>query len=116
MWPDKNIEYVKLEDDQLGSHFGLFVNDNLVSVISIFENAGSIQFRKFATLPNLQGKGYGTILLHFVLEETKRRGAKILWCNARKSKMDFYKRFGLKEKGETTAKDGIEYMLMNMNF
>jgi GNAT superfamily N-acetyltransferase len=116
MWPDKDIAYVKLKDDQLGSHFGLFVNDDLISVISIFESGGSIQFRKFATLSNLQGRGYGTILLQFVIEETKRRGAKILWCNARKSKMNFYKRFGLEGKDKAVTKDGIEYVIMSMKF
>ncbi|MDF2633606.1 MAG: family acetyltransferase [Pelosinus sp.] len=113
MWPEKDIEYVKLKDDDIGRHFGLFVSDELVSVISIFANRSSVQFRKFATLQELQGKGYGTMLLNFVLEEAKIRGAKIIWCNARKSKMDFYKRFGLEETGDAIIKAGIEYVMMS---
>lgn len=116
MWPEKDIEYVKLKDDSIGRHFGLFVCDELVSVISIFENRNSVQFRKFATLQELQGKGYGTKLLHFVLEEVKIRGAKTLWCNARKSKVAFYKRFGLEETEEIATKEGIEYVTMSKNF
>ncbi len=116
MWPEKNIEYVKLKDDSMGRHFGLFVSDELVSVISIFDNRSSVQFRKFATLQELQGKGYGTKLLNFVLEEVKVGGAKALWCNARRSKVVFYKGFGLEETGETATKEGIEYVTMSKNF
>jgi GNAT superfamily N-acetyltransferase len=113
MWPDKDIDYVKLKDDKLGNHFGLFIGEELVSVISIFTKADVVQFRKFATLEELQGKGYGTILLQFILKEVKRFGAKKIWCNARKNKIDFYKRFGLKESGETIINDGIEFVIMS---
>jgi predicted GNAT family N-acyltransferase len=53
------------------------------------------------------------MLLQFVMKEVKRLGAKKLWCNARKNKIDFYKRFGLKESGETIIKDGIEFVIMS---
>ncbi len=113
MWPDKNLDYIKLKDDTLGRHFGLFIDEELVSVISIFVEADEVQFRKFATLENLQGKGYGTMLLQFVMQEAKKLGAKRLWCHARKNKIDFYKRFGLEESGETNSKDGFEYAIMS---
>lgn len=115
MWPDKNLDYIKLKDDKLGRHFGLFIDEELVSVISIFVEADEVQFRKFATLENLQGKGYGTMLLQFVMQEAKKLGAKRLWCHARKNKIDFYKRFGLEESGETSSKDGFEYAIMSRN-
>lgn len=113
MWPDKNLDYIKLKDDKQGRHFGLFIDEELVSVISIFVEADEVQFRKFATLENLQGKGYGTMLLQFVMKEAKKLGAKRLWCHARKSKIDFYKRFGLEESGEILSKDGFEYAMMS---
>jgi GNAT superfamily N-acetyltransferase len=113
MWPDKEMDYIKLKDDKLGSHFGLFIGEELVSVISLFAEAEGVQFRKFATLEELQGKGYGTMLLQFVMKEVKKLGAKKLWCNARKNKIDFYKRFGLEESDETISKDGIEFIIMS---
>jgi GNAT superfamily N-acetyltransferase len=115
MWPDRNLDYIKLKDDEQGRHFGLFIGEELVSVISIFVAADEVQFRKFATLEKLQGKGYGTILLQFVMKEAKKLGAKRLWCNARKNKIDFYKRFGLEESGETISKDGFAYAKMSKN-
>lgn len=35
LWPDKDIDYVILENDSDGKHYGLFIGDKLVSVISL---------------------------------------------------------------------------------
>lgn len=56
MYPEKDIEYVKLEEDEKGIHLGLYADDKLMSVISLFTENDSIQFRKFATLAAEQGK------------------------------------------------------------
>ena len=52
MWPNKPLESVQLEADEFGAHYGLFVKDELVSIISLFidDNNREAQFRKFATL------------------------------------------------------------------
>ncbi len=34
MWPDKPIEFVKLNDDENGIHFGLLKDSNIISVVS----------------------------------------------------------------------------------
>ena len=78
MWPDKDLDYIKLEDDDLGTHFGLFKEDILISVISLFISNEEGQFRKFATLQQEQGKGYGSMLLDYVIKEAKNRGVKTL--------------------------------------
>ena len=36
LWPDKPVEYVKVENDADGYHFGAFLNGDLVAVISLF--------------------------------------------------------------------------------
>jgi GNAT superfamily N-acetyltransferase len=112
LWPDRDITYIQLEDDDEGIHFGLFVEDKLVSVISLFLKGDAAQFRKFATLQEEQGKGYGSILLRHTLKEASLLGAKKIWCNARKNKTYFYSRFGLVEKGNVLAKEGQQYIMM----
>ncbi len=72
MWPDQELSFVQLKDDANGRHFGLYVNDTLVSVISLFPEGTRAQFRKFATLREEQGKGYGSRLLAYTLEEARR--------------------------------------------
>ncbi|WP_128755323.1 hypothetical protein [Aquimarina sediminis] len=36
MWPNKPIKYVELPNDESARHFGLFVNKQITSVISLF--------------------------------------------------------------------------------
>ncbi|WP_028401867.1 GNAT family N-acetyltransferase [Ectobacillus panaciterrae] len=112
MWPDKDFDYIKLEDDDSAIHFGLFKEDILISVISLFVNNEEAQFRKFATLQQEQGKGYGSELLKYVLKEAENKSVNRIWCNARTNKVNFYKRFGLKETNFSFIKGGKSYVIM----
>ncbi|GAB3811600.1 GNAT family N-acetyltransferase [Pontibacter rugosus] len=106
MWPDKEIRYVQLPDDQKGTHFGLYLNNELVAVISLFIEGRRGQFRKFATLPASQGKGYGSLLLRHLIAQAAAKGVEVIWCNARQEKSTFYNRFGLKETNQRFARGG----------
>lgn len=112
MWPDKAFDHIKLEDDDLGIHFGLFKESILISIVSLFMNNEGAQFRKFATLQQEQGNGYGSVLLNYVIEEAKNRGVKRIWCNARENKVNFYKKFGLEESNYKFTKGGKSYVIM----
>ena len=112
MWPDKPLDYVKLKDDDRGSHWGLFIENRLVSVVSLFIDGRRAQFRKFATLQQEQGKGCGSKLLRHVFEEARLQGADQIWCNARAEKAGFYNKFGLAASGEAFEKDGVSYVIM----
>lgn len=112
MWPDKHFDFIKLRNDDLGIHYGLFKDNILISVVSLFVSKDEAQFRKFATLPEEQGKGYGSALLHFVLEEASNLGIKKIWCNARINKSDYYQKFGMQETGENFKKENKVYVIM----
>lgn len=116
MWPDKEFDYIKLEDDDVGIHFGLFKDNTLTSVVSLFIKNEEAQFRKFATLQEEQGNGYGSSLLDYVLKEAKNRDLKRIWCNARKNKVDFYKKFGLQETNFSFVKGGKAYVIMEKHY
>lgn len=112
MWPEKPLNYVMLPNDGTGEHFGYYKNDQLISIISIFIDKDKAQFRKFATLNEEQGKGYGSILLTFIFEYLKEKNISYVFCNARKNKISFYKKFGMKETEETFEKGGKNYIKM----
>jgi len=116
MWPNKPIEYVELPNDINGRHFGLFVNGELTSIISLFVENNEVQFRKFATLIEFQGLGYGTVLLKSIIDLMKREGIKKLWCNARAEKSKFYEKFNLKPTDKKFMKGGIEFVVMEKTF
>ena len=112
MWPNRAIDYVRLPNDEKGRHFGLFIKGKLISVISIFRKNKDIQFRKFATLKEFQGQGYGTKLLQFLLHLIEEERHEKIWCNARINRANFYEKFGLQETNKRFEKDGIRYVIM----
>lgn len=116
MWPNKPLTYVELPNDKNGKHLGLYVNDTLTSIVSLFTVNNEVQFRKFATLVEFQGLGYGTVLLQKVIASTKKEEIRKLWCNARVEKSKFYEKFGLKPTNKKFEKGGIQYIVMERLF
>ena len=112
MWPDQPFDFVKVDEDRDGFHYGVFAGNELVSVVSLFVKDGKAQFRKFATETVYQGKGYGTFLMKYLLEEVDRLKVSSVWCNARLEKAGYYERFGLKKTPKTYVKGGIEFVVM----
>ncbi len=116
MHPELEFDFVKLKNDTEGMHFGLYADDYLKSVISIFNDGSVYQFRKFATLPMVQRQGYGTMLLEHVIDYVKERGATKLWCNARLSVASYYERFGFLKTDKHYEKFDIEFVIMELQF
>jgi predicted GNAT family N-acyltransferase len=114
MWPNKPLSYVQLVNDSDGLHYGLFSNNQLVSVVSLFIDGNKAQFRKFATLQKEQGNGFGTKLLQFMFDQIDKSKVLKVWCNARIEKTTFYRRFGMLETNETFQKGGKDYVIMEM--
>lgn len=109
LWPDKPLDYVMVDDDVAGHHFGAFDNEELIAVISLFVNGQESRFRKFAAHPDHQRKGVGTLLLNHVIAEARRLGATVLWCDARLDAADFYRRFGMTAVSDVFYKGPIPY-------
>lgn len=115
MYPDREIKSLKLSDDDQGIHFGLFCDGELCTVLSWFRrDKETAQFRKFATIPSQQGKGYGRQMLDYVINFSKEEGIKLLWCNVRKTALGFYLHFGFKETGKSFEKDGKDYIILEL--
>lgn len=116
MWPDQPFEFVQLEEDDLGFHFGVFEGDKLVSIVSCFIEGKEMQFRKLATLEEYQGKGIASYLLKHILEFAKSKDLKKVWCNARSNKKAFYEKFGMKDTFRNFVKAGQEFSIMEVIF
>ncbi len=112
MWPDHPFDFVKVEEDHEGIHYGLFAGGELVSIVSLFLKDGKAQFRKFATEAPRQGQGYGTFLLNYLIDQVKEMPVSALWCNARVEKAGYYERFGFRKTDQTYEKGGIMFVVM----
>lgn len=114
MYPDLPFDSIKLADDPNGLHFGLYIENQLIAVVSLFNKDRIYQFRKFATKTTEQGKGYGTILLNHIINYVRERGGQKLWCNARLSASGFYNKFGMVQTDEPYTSNGIEFVTMEL--
>lgn len=116
LYPEKDIEFVKLPEDNLGLHIGIEENKELVSVMSLFieMETKAVQFRKLATRTDMQGKGYASNLMKWLIDYASDMKLSKLWCNARKDVAGFYKKFGYKETDQTFEKNGHEYVIMEL--
>lgn len=114
MYPHLPYDAIKLENDEIGIHFGLFVNNKLTAVVSLFNTGNTSQFRKFATLTSAQGKGYGTQLLNYVINYVKDMGSEKIWCNARVSAAGFYGKFGFTQTNQRSVSNGIDFVIMEL--
>ncbi len=113
MYPDLAFDKAILPNDDEGIHLGLFDNNTLITVVSLFRNGNSMQFRKFATRSEFQHKGYGSEILNYLIEYAKNEGCDHIWCNARISASGFYCKFGFSETDQTSTANGHDYMIMD---
>jgi GNAT superfamily N-acetyltransferase len=92
--------------DQETTHFGFFIDDQLISVATVLKSSHPLlsgnqyQLRGMATLTDYQGKGYGSILVQSILEFVKEKSADTLWFNARIIALNFYRQLGFQTIGE----------------
>jgi len=95
------------DDDENTFHLGAFYKTRLVSVASFYFNKNNsfphqnqYQLRGMATLSEFQSKGFSKELLKFGFPLIKRNLCQVVWCNARKSAIGFYKKTGFEEVGD----------------
>lgn len=81
-------------------HFGGFVGDRLVVSASFFVSTSplcpgaSYQLRYMATDFDVQGQGYGALVLEFAAKELRTLGVEQVWANARDTALGFYRATG----------------------
>jgi GNAT superfamily N-acetyltransferase len=118
----KPIESCHFEGDELASthHFGCFLEDQLIGVISLFEigNANfakqkSFQIRGMAVLDSHQKQGVGEALVSKAESFCVTEKATLIWFNARTSAVGFYHKMGYEIIGsEFEIKEVGPHLLM----
>jgi predicted GNAT family N-acyltransferase len=118
----KPIESCQFDGDDLETttHFGLFIDKNIIGVLSVFKNNNVIfntenqfQIRGMAILKKFQRKGFGDELVKHSEEHVKSQFGKLIWFNARESAVPFYEKLGYIKIGEPfpIADIGIHYIM-----
>ncbi|MCU4667340.1 GNAT family N-acetyltransferase [Bacillus paralicheniformis] len=107
--PNQPLEACKYETDLLGGtfHLGGYYRDRLISIASFhqaehseLEGQKQYQLRGMATLEGYREQKAGSTLIRHAEELLRKKGADLLWCNARTSVSGYYEKLGFSEQGE----------------
>ncbi|MGL4952245.1 MAG: GNAT family N-acetyltransferase [Culicoidibacterales bacterium] len=83
-------------------HLGIFSDDELVACASFeFDHweGHDYRLRSLAVSADVQGRGYGAIILEAGECYLQSIGARSYWCNARQSAQRFYERLNFQAEG-----------------
>jgi len=108
--PGRSLETCFFKGDELQTtfHFGLFYQEKLTGIISIFKNNNPLfsqtdqyQIRGMAVLPEYQKSGFGKQLVVYSEIFLRNKSILLVWFNAREIAVDFYKKSGYQVIGKT---------------
>lgn len=120
--PNRPLETCFFEGDELETtlHFGGFVNQELVGIISLFKNNHSsfqqenqYQIRGMAVLENFRKYGLGKKIVEYSEDYLKQKNISLIWFNARESAVGFYQKSGYEIIGDSfnIPDVGIHYVM-----
>ncbi len=101
------------DKDSETAHFGAELDGQIIGIASIAncpreqDHPNTWRLRGMATLPEIQGRGVGAKVLQACLAHAKSRCGVLMWCNARTTALEFYKRHGFETVGEEFNIEGI---------
>ncbi len=94
------------DDSATTIHFGVYLNLELVGVVSLFKKNNPLfskkdqfQIRGMAVLENQRKKDFGKALLLHCEEECKNQDVDLIWFNARTEATGFYEKMGYQKTG-----------------
>lgn len=89
-------------------HLGAFQDGRIIGIASLAlepfalapGEANVYRLRGMATDPALRGQGIGGAVLEAGIAQVAKRGARLVWCNARVPAEGFYERHGFRREGK----------------
>lgn len=107
--PRRPLSAAQFPGDDLPStkHFGAFRENGLVGIASLFlaemperPVTSALQLRGMATAPEVRGAGFGRALVTACVAFARQSRLELIWCNARTSAVEFYRKLGWEIIGE----------------
>lgn len=109
---DRESPYFAGDFDDGTRHIGVFLDGRCLGcatlVRSEHDDKPAWQLRGMATVPELQHRGIGRMLLKFAEEEVVlTSGLRVIWCNARIPAVPFYRKMGWTTVSEPFTIEGV---------
>lgn len=123
--PGKPVESCVFDGDDLPTtvHFGIFEDENLIGVISVFKantnllpQNNQFQIRGMAVLDSHQKRGLGDRLVKAAEDYIISQNADAIWFNAREIAVGFYKKMGYEIIGTpfTIGDIGVHHVMYRL--
>jgi len=123
--PGKTVESCVFDGDDLPTtvHFGIFEDENLIGVISVFKantnllpQNNQFQIRGMAVLDSHQKRGLGDRLVKAAEDYIISQNADAIWFNAREIAVGFYKKMGYEIIGTpfTISDIGVHHVMYRL--
>ena len=105
-------EDLSIEKEQL--HYGLFEESKILSCLCVVPiSPDKAKIRQMAVSNEFQGKGLGSKLLLSCLDDLKKKGYSEVELNARKTAVNFYKKYGFQICSDEFIEVTIPHFKMN---
>ena len=107
------------DNHQKTIHLGAFKKKKLIGVVSFMHESlnekreDEYQLRGMATIIDVRGDGFGSLLVKEGIQILLKRDIKYIWCNAREGAVKFYERNGFKIVGTpfNVKQIGVHYKM-----
>ncbi|MBI3035577.1 GNAT family N-acetyltransferase [Candidatus Woesearchaeota archaeon] len=106
----KNIE--RDEFDKTAKHFALYYKNRPVGCARIRFINRKAKLERIAVLKEYRGKGFGKIIVDYLIKYCKKKKMKKIFMNAQYYLKDYYKKLGFKPKGIIFEEAGIKHIKM----
>lgn len=114
---EQNVpESIELDEyDASAIHFLMSLGENPVGTARCIINGENAKIGRVAILKEERGKGYGLVLMQFVLDELKRRGIQYAALTSQTHALPFYEKLGFHAKGDVFLEANIPHQYMWKN-
>ena len=108
---EEQDEFDEFEDESI--HYLLMLNDKAIATARWRIIGEKTKLERFAMLKEYRNKGYGTLILNKVVEDSKKTGND-LYMHAQLKAIPFYTRVGFEKVGEMFSECDIDHYKMVM--
>jgi len=107
-------KFTDQELDEEKSHIQIagFLEKEIVATAVLVPEADLMKMQRVVVIENLRNKNIGSAMMKFCEALANNKGAKIMYCHARDSAVNFYSRNNYEKVGEYFDKDGIPHLKM----
>ncbi len=99
----------ELNKEEKHIHLAVYDEDTLVATTVLTPEARGFKMQRVAVRADYQNRGIGSLLVRHSEDLTLKAGINRIYCHARDSAVDFYRKHDFKAIGEFFLEDGIPH-------